>query len=349
MRTAIIIALALAFSMALHPRYGYAESADPTPPSGAPPESTPPNEGEEAPPPEEHDEAPPPEERDEAPSPEDSDGSSTEEEGDEEPPPEEGDDSSTEAESDEEHRDEPPPLDAPEAPTPLPPVIGLPGTSLDVAFVESVNGLQPGDRLEPSRSVLIPEGGCLRLVAGLSAAVSLCGPTRAELSTRERRLIVSVSSGRGLLSADADGGAIAVAGHHVEVRGGTVSFETGGAPLATLVSGEVARIDGEALDVNAAGPDASELLSSSFCAPPLTAISIALGDPAGLTSETSQARAQGGEGGDEAATAEGGATCVDSADSSAATDPNQGTDGGIDPDARRNEPGRLRLTIRLPR
>ena len=76
---------------------------------------------------------------------------------------------------------------------------------------------------------------------------------------------------------------------------------------------------------------------------------VRLGDPAELVEQTTAAGARGGEGGDEGTTTEGGATCVDSADSSSATDPSQGSDTGVDPDARRDEPGRVRIRIILPR
>jgi hypothetical protein len=155
-----------------------------------------------------------------------------------------------------------------------------------------------------------------------------------------------MESGRGVLYADGEGTMVSLGERALTIREGAAAFEAGGEPQAWLLAGE-GMLDGRPLS-DAPAEMVAALSRPDLCAPSTPSLRVRLGDP-GILETAAVARARDADGaGGESATAEGGATCVDSADTSSATDPSQGADGGIDPDARRDI-GRLRIRIRVPR
>lgn len=232
----------------------------------------------------------------------------------------------------------------------LPPIVGVPGDHFDVSFVRDVEGLEAGGRLNPGRELTLPAGSCLRLVAESAASFGLCGPTRFTVRQRGERLVLVVERGRGLLDAGEEGAALEVGGRPLVVRSGRVTFDTSASPAATMVFGEAASFDGNALEVveSRSSAAAAEVLAADWCAPARPMLTVTLGDPESLMADVEQTRRDAATSDGEGATAESGATCVDSADSSSASSPTTGDGVVIDPDVRQEDLGTLRLTIRVP-
>ncbi len=237
-----------------------------------------------------------------------------------------------------------------ESPNPEPAITdGLPGPSVFVAYVHGSAGLTAGEQIpSEGRTIELPDDGCIRLLAGESAGLAICGAARFRIEARQERFVVSIESGRGLFTS-ASSGSITVSNRRLALESGIVYFDTSASPVALLISGEGATFDGQAVEVAQEEGPARELRSPWWCAPPRPTLAVSLGDPSDIIEQSERARNQRDEGSSEDNTAEGGATCVDSADSASASDPNS-TDGGqIDPDVRRDQSGRLRLIVRIPR
>jgi hypothetical protein len=234
--------------------------------------------------------------------------------------------------------------------SPRPPVVGLRAEALLIVASRGQERLRTGSALDVGREIQLSEGDCLRLVAGESAALAFCGPARFRLGAADGRLDLTVLSGRGFLSASGTGASIVVSGLRVTAWAATVSFDASASPSFSLVSGERGDVDGHQLEPASSGATvvAQELLESGWCAPMLPPLRVALGDPQEIVGEVERARAAADSGSEEEATAESGATCVDNADSSSASNPT--TDGAvIDPDMRRENRGRVRVHIAIPR
>jgi hypothetical protein len=238
-----------------------------------------------------------------------------------------------------------PTVDAAVAPAPA--VSGLPAGALDVAYAAGVPGLAAGGRVEPGGALELPAGGCLRLVAADRAALTLCGPARARVEAAgDGRVTVLVDSGRGVLLADAPGAAISVAGRALVVEAGSAAFDSAAAQAAWLLAGR-GSLDGAALAAAPAEAPA-DLRRPTLCSPPRPSISIRLGEPSAVIAAAAERRrSREREDDSTSSSAESSATCVDSADSSSATDPSQGGEGGVDPDARRDA-GRVRIVVDVP-
>jgi hypothetical protein len=169
------------------------------------------------------------------------------------------------------------------------------------------------------------------------------------LEQRDDQLAFTVVSGRGLLLSDDRGASIEVGGHRVSVREGTIFFNAAAQPVAELVTGEQAELDGQALVRSPSTAESSDLLAPGWCAPPRPELVIPIGSPVELVEAVEGAHSETPEGEQDDATAEGGATCVDSADTGAASDPTTGEGVTVDPDVRRDDVGRLTITIHVPR
>jgi hypothetical protein len=240
---------------------------------------------------------------------------------------------------------------AEEAPPEPPAIVGLPGQHLDVSFLHAVDGLRAGGRLTPGRDLELSEGSCIRLLAGQTASVAVSGPGRLRVEERQGRLLLSIVAGRGVFAVGDEGAALQLGEALLVSRGGLATFDAAASPAVSLVSGSEAWLDGERLEAveSGAAATASALLAPDWCAPPRPALAVPLGDARSLVANVETARRDATAAEDEGATAESGATCVDSADSGSASSPTTGDGVVIDPDVRRDETGRLRLTIRVPR
>lgn len=222
---------------------------------------------------------------------------------------------------------------------------GLPAQSLEIAHSGGAE-LAAGQTIELGRPLSIGEDACLSLVAGDHASLSLTGPAEIHGEGRDRVMELAISSGRGVLLVDATGATIHLGDHVVSIRNGALAFDVSASTQVWLLEGE-GRLDGAALEL-APNEAPLELARGDLCLPPRPRISIPLGDPGELLADLDRTRNEESQTSGGGATAESGATCVDSSESSAATDPNQGMDSGIDPDARRNE-GQIRLIVTVPR
>lgn len=221
------------------------------------------------------------------------------------------------------------------------------GTRLEVAWAGGDVGLEPGAQLAVGDTIEVDGGGCVRLWAAPGAAVVVTGPARLAVvaaAGRPEAVGLEVLRGRGVMTATGAAAAIRVVGRRLVVRGGAVAFDASGEGRLWRLSGEV-RLDGRPLEGEAPAPP--ELRRAGLCSPPRPVIEVSLGEPAAVVASLEQRQATEAEEDSATATAEGGATCVDSADSSAASDPTQGGEGGVDPDARRDN-GRVRVLIHLP-
>ncbi len=225
---------------------------------------------------------------------------------------------------------------------------GIPGDELTVAFVRGAADLAAGDRISPPRAVEISSEGCLRLVAGDAVALAFCGPASFEVEAREGHLGLRVTAGRGLLAAGEGGAAIEIGGERLVAAGATVLFEAGATPEAQLLGQGQARLGDRALEPQESPNADDELLSPWWCAPQRPVLMVRLGDPSELVDRAAQARREREEGGEEETTAEGGATCLDAADSSTASDVSDHDSGELGPDVQENDTGRLRVVIELP-
>lgn len=223
---------------------------------------------------------------------------------------------------------------------------GLPVQSLEIVYHTGVSGLAAGQTVELGRPLSIGEDACLSLVAGDQASLSLTGPAEIHGERRDRVVELAISSGRGVLLVDATGATIHLGDHVVSIRNGALAFDLSASTQVWLLEGE-GRLDGAPLEL-APNEAPRELARGDLCLPPRPRISISLGEPGELLADLDRARNEESQTSGGGATAESGATCVDSSESSAATDPNQGMDSGIDPDARRNQ-GQIRLIVTVPR
>lgn len=240
--------------------------------------------------------------------------------------------------------------DAGEEPPRLPSVSGVPGEHLDVSFVRAVDGVERGESLRPGRELALSDGSCLRLVAESAASFGFSGPSRLALRERSGRVVVAVEAGRGVVAVGEEAAALEIGSRTLVLREAVVTFDTTSAPAATLVTGEAAALDGAPLAAVETREDAvaAELLAADWCSPPRPRLALSLGDPESLMADVEQTRRAAASSDDEGATAESGATCVDSADSASASSPNTGDGVVIDPDVRQENAGTLRLTIRVP-
>jgi len=227
----------------------------------------------------------------------------------------------------------------------LPVAAQTPASFQDVAFARGSAELVAGARLEPAHVLDLAPGHCVRLVSGDGAALLIQGPARARVGGPGTETPLAVESGQGVFIANARGASIRLGDRVLEVWGGAVAFEVGSTVRGVPISGR-ARLAGALL--GPAVPGDEDLLGLvDGCVPPRAELLVPLGDPASVVADASRRRAEGDQSGGDADTAEGGATCVDSPDSASATDPSQGSEGGVDPDARR-EAGRLRVILSVP-
>ncbi len=229
-----------------------------------------------------------------------------------------------------------------EAPTPLEPPRGR---SVDVVWSQGVEGITSGEGLEAPRRVDVSGDGCLRVLVGDAATLSLCGA--AHLDIVDDAPSLAIRGGRGALWVVDHALTVMLDGRALRLQRGIAVFDTSRASPVILVAG-TGSFDGQPLQVMSR-ENTRELLDEAHrCGPQRPQLNVPLGEPAAIAEAVEVARTQEADDEGENASAEGGATCIDSADSASATDPTQGPDSGIDPDARRDEEGILRIRIRLP-